>query len=314
MVKETIKICVLGDEGVGKSSITLQYTQAHFPLDFDPTIEDIYSKDLTVDGKRYTLQILDTAIQDEYSPLKDVQFEQADGFVVVFRVDSTESFDSVANNYRHIKRIHGDIPPVVLLGNKCDLETERLIRVDEAEGLAKELSLSKYFDVSAKNNYNIKDAFNYLTNSIIQRKTQIETQILKPELLKQSTDNTNSSNGSSTTGKTTGNSSQSKLSDSTTSSKPISRIERASTFTINTSDHKLSSTDGLQEHVPKEEDHELLESDEKSVNGPSQDKLSKSISSTEITRDIPHNTTTTQRNSQNKKSKEDGGNKCCIIM
>jgi len=172
MQPEIIRICVLGDEGVGKSSLTLQFTQSHFPVDFDPSIEDIYKKDLTIKDKPYELHILDTAVQDDYSPLKEVQLEQADGFVLVYKVTSIESMGSATNNYRHIMRIQGEIPPCILIGNQADLENERLVTSLEGEEIVQELELSKYFETSAKNDQNVKEAFQYLAEQIVEKKEE----------------------------------------------------------------------------------------------------------------------------------------------
>lgn len=166
----------MGDEGVGKSSLTLQFTQSHFPQDFDPTIEDVYTKDMKINGTNYKVHVLDTAQHDEYSHLKDVQLEQADGFILVFKLNDFESMGSAANSYRHIMRIHGVLPPCILIGNQADLISERLISSQEAEELVRELNLNKYFETSAKNNHNINEAFNYITQLIVDKRENVRRQ------------------------------------------------------------------------------------------------------------------------------------------
>lgn len=232
---ESIKICVLGDEGVGKSSITLQFTQAHFPIDFDPTIEDIYTKDLTVNETTYRMHVLDTAAQDEYSHLKDLQFQQADGFILVFRLDSPESMGSAANSYRHIMRVHGELPPCILIGNKADLETDRLVSYQECEELVEELGLSKYFETSAKNNHNVNEAFTCLAETIINLR---ESKNIEPSPFSHPVvQNTDVSNDTLPT---------TLKSSATTSEEITPTLKKQQTFTIASSTQKIQTVEAVE--------------------------------------------------------------------
>lgn len=236
---ETIKICVLGDDGVGKSSITLQYTQSHFPIDFDPTIEDTYNRDLKINHKDYRLHILDTAAQDDYSHLKDLQLQQADGFILVFGLNSLESMGSAANSYRHIIRVHGELPPSILIGNKADLDNERLISSEEAEQLVEELELNKYFEVSAKINHNIKEAFQYLAETIINEREERKRMLLLKE---KETPKIEVTDGSNDTLATTSASPHS-------SEESVPTMKQKQTFTLGSSVEEIPSVGDAKESI-----------------------------------------------------------------
>lgn len=70
MSENTIRLACLGGAGVGKTSITVQFTQKNFECEYDPTIEDTYKHEMTIDGNTIQLVILDTAGQEEYSVMR----------------------------------------------------------------------------------------------------------------------------------------------------------------------------------------------------------------------------------------------------
>merc|ERR1711991_711156 len=75
------KVCILGDGGVGKSALTIQFVQNHFIEEYDPTIEDSYRKQVTIDHETCLLDILDTAGQEEYSAMRDQYMRTGEGFL-----------------------------------------------------------------------------------------------------------------------------------------------------------------------------------------------------------------------------------------
>lgn len=83
-----------GDGGVGKSSCTLRFISRDFSEDYDPTIEDSYTTTVTVDGQEYSIELLDTAGQEDYhSSFGETGVRDGDAFVCVYSIDRKESFD-----------------------------------------------------------------------------------------------------------------------------------------------------------------------------------------------------------------------------
>jgi len=153
------KIVVLGDGGVGKSCITIQFTQNHFVKEYDPTIENSYRKQVTIDEESIMLDILDTAGQEEYSVMRDQYINSGQGFLIVYSVTARRSFETAGELRDKILQVkEADDYPIVLCGNKCDLEEERKVSLEEGTEKAKEWDVP-FFETSAKTRVNIEESF-----------------------------------------------------------------------------------------------------------------------------------------------------------
>jgi len=153
------KIVVLGDGGVGKSCITIQFTQNHFVKEYDPTIENSYRKQVTIDDESIMLDILDTAGQEEYSVMRDQYINSGQGFLIVYSVTARRSFETAGELRDKILQVkEADEYPIVLCGNKCDLEEERKVSLEEGTEKAKEWDV-RFFETSAKTRVNIEESF-----------------------------------------------------------------------------------------------------------------------------------------------------------
>ncbi|ELP85342.1 hypothetical protein EIN_085940 [Entamoeba invadens IP1] len=163
---ELHKVVLVGDGGVGKSAITIQLTQGHFIVDYDPTIENCYRKTLTVDNRICVLDILDTAGQEEYASMLDQYFRNGHGFLIVYSVTDRNSFESIKNYQSKILRVK-ETPtfPIVFVANKVDLVKDRDVSEKEGKEKAAELKV-EYIETSAKNKLNIEEAFYTLVRCI----------------------------------------------------------------------------------------------------------------------------------------------------
>ena len=153
------KIGVFGDGGVGKSALTIRYTQDHFIVEYDPTIENSYRKNAVIDGSNCVLDILDTAGEEEYSAMHDQYMRSVQCCVFVYTVNDRRSFDKLGEYYlRTVAARDSAHFACVLAGNKCDLEIHRQVSVEEAEELANRYK-APYFETSAKENTNVIEMF-----------------------------------------------------------------------------------------------------------------------------------------------------------
>jgi len=161
------KIVVVGAGGVGKSALTVRFIQGNFIERYDPTIEDSYRKQMEVNGVACMLDIMDTAGQEEYSALRDQYMKSGQGFVVVYSIISIPTFETCELLKTFIGRIKESDPdiPVILVGNKCDLEGQRTVKITEAQNLAKRWNCG-FIESSAKSNLNVTEAFILLVQSI----------------------------------------------------------------------------------------------------------------------------------------------------
>ena len=160
------KLVVVGGGGVGKSALTIQLIQNHFVDEYDPTIEDSYRKQVAIDEETCLLDILDTAGQEEYSAMRDQYMRSGQGFLCVYSITNAGSFKEISGFREQILRVKdADRVPMVVVGNKCDLEGER--QVSQAEG--RELAASfgcPWMETSAKQRVRCEDAFYELVREI----------------------------------------------------------------------------------------------------------------------------------------------------
>lgn len=165
MLKE-YKLVVVGGGGVGKSALTIQLIQLHFVDEYDPTIEDLYRKQCTVDKEQVMLDILDTAGQEEYLAMREQYMRTGEGFLLVYAINSRNSLDELQVFHEQIQRVKdSENVPVLVVGNKCDLEVERQVSYDEGLAFAKLLGCP-FMETSAKQRINVEEAFYGLVRSI----------------------------------------------------------------------------------------------------------------------------------------------------
>ena len=139
------KLVVVGGGGVGKSCLTIQLIQSHFVDEYDPTIEgvlptsslwqtprssqcisDSYRKQCVIDDEVALLDVLDTAGQEEYSAMREQYMRTGEGFLLVYSITSRQSFDEIQTFQQQILRVKDkDYFPIIIVGNKCDLDGER---------------------------------------------------------------------------------------------------------------------------------------------------------------------------------------------
>ncbi|XP_012251163.1 GTP-binding protein Rit2 [Athalia rosae] len=169
------KIVVLGDGGVGKSAVTLQFVSHSF-LDYhDPTIEDSYQQQAVIDGEAALLDILDTAGQVEFTAMRDQYMRCGEGFMICYSVTDRHSFQE-AIEYRKLisrVRVQEDIP-LVLVGNKFDLQHQRKVSTEEGKALARQLGCP-FYETSAALRHFVDDAFHSLVRQIRARERPYST-------------------------------------------------------------------------------------------------------------------------------------------
>lgn len=160
------KIVVLGSGGVGKSALTVQFVQGIFVEKYDPTIEDSYRKQVEVDGQQCMLEILDTAGTEQFTAMRDLYMKNGQGFVLVYSITAQSTFNDLQDLREQILRVKDtDDVPMVLVGNKCDLEDERVVGKDLGRSLATQFNCA-FMETSAKAKINVNDIFYDLVQQI----------------------------------------------------------------------------------------------------------------------------------------------------
>lgn len=178
----TVKLVVVGDGGVGKSAITIQFFQKLFVTDYDPTIEDSYVQHVEVNGQWCILDVLDTAGQEEFSAMREQYMRKGDGFLLVYSVTDKNSYENIMHFHTQILRVKDrDVYPMLLVANKVDLVHLRKVTEEQGRDLAAKLSIP-YIETSAKDPpLNIDATFHEVVR-IIRNQPQTESTQEKSKL------------------------------------------------------------------------------------------------------------------------------------
>lgn len=162
------KVIVVGAGGAGKSALTQMFMYGNFVEEYDPTTADSYRKIIEVDGEKCQLDILDTAGQEEY--MRDNYYRLGEGFLCVYSITMRDTFASVNRFYDHILQVKGkEEVPLILVGSKCDLESDRDVQRSEGEGLADRFGCP-FFETSAKTRVNVDEVFTELVRIVQESK------------------------------------------------------------------------------------------------------------------------------------------------
>lgn len=160
------RIAVLGFRSVGKSSLTIQFVDGQFVDSYEPTIENTFNKNLKLRGQEYQLTLVDTAGQDEYSIFPTQYSMDIHGYVLVYSITDPRSLEVVQIIYDKLLDMTGKVNvPIVLVGNKKDLQTERKISQEQGKKLADSWK-AIFLEASAKNNDSVTDIFNTILGHI----------------------------------------------------------------------------------------------------------------------------------------------------
>ncbi|TNY17326.1 putative ras-related protein RSR1 [Rhodotorula diobovata] len=166
----------MGGGGVGKSALTVRFVHAMFVEKYDPTIEDSYRRNLTVDGITVALEVLDTAGTEQFMSLSTLYMRSGDGFLLVFSLTSVESISELHTIREQIMRIKEAtlIPgkeqrvPIVLVGNKLDLTHERQVSREVAVHLSRSWGGVPYYETSARKEINVNAIFEDVVRQMIK--------------------------------------------------------------------------------------------------------------------------------------------------
>lgn len=170
----------------GKSSITLRLVRSQWTNEYDPTIEDSYSVTRILDGNTYTLNLTDTAGQEEYRGLFGAaQVTSADAFLLVYDITSMttlyalDHFNSLIDMETERRIDLGGVPPIkIVAGNKCDLRLSREVNAQTALDWARRHDCM-FMETSARDMVNVEETFARKLNVCASRQIKILSAITK---------------------------------------------------------------------------------------------------------------------------------------
>jgi len=199
-IEIAIKVVVVGNGAVGKSSMIQRYCKGIFTRDYKKTIGvDFLEKQLSLeDGNEMRLMLWDTAGQEEFDAITKAYYRGAQACVLTFSTTDRDSFEAIEKWKQKIEEEVGCEIPVVLVQNKIDLLEEAVVDKEEADELAKKLKL-RFYRTSVKEDLNVNDVFLYLAEKhILKSRQDAERQQEQAQPIRQiGLFNTNTSNPSS---------------------------------------------------------------------------------------------------------------------
>ena len=162
------KILLLGDSGVGKSSLLLRYTKNEFISDMRSTIGVEFAlKYITIDNYQLKIQIWDTAGMERYRSITNAYYKGAKGVIVLYDICRKKSFENVDKWIDDFKSKADDDAVIILIGNKSDLDDKREVSKEEGESKA-QMNKFAFMETSAKDNNNVQKAFETLFGEIVK--------------------------------------------------------------------------------------------------------------------------------------------------
>ncbi|KAJ0030256.1 hypothetical protein Pint_13186 [Pistacia integerrima] len=184
-----LKVIILGDSGVGKTSLMNQYVNRKFSNQYKATIgADFLTKEVQFEDRLFTLQIWDTAGQERFQSLGVAFYRGADCCVLVYDVNVMKSFDNL-NNWREEFLIQASPSdpenfPFVVLGNKVDVDggNSRVVSEKKAKAWCASKGNIPYFETSAKEGFNVEAAFQCIAKDALKNEPEEEMYVsLKSE-------------------------------------------------------------------------------------------------------------------------------------
>eukprot|EP01084_Bolivina_argentea_P239227 402112_1 len=180
----TVKLVLLGDSRVGKSSVVIRFVKNEFDQYKFPTIGATFlTQSVSVGDYLVKFEIWDTAGQEKYRSLAPLYYRGASAALVVYDITNRESFDNARKWIEEVQTQEGHHVVVGLAGNKVDLAANRKVSISEGEEFAKQKNFI-FFETSAKNSTNIKEIFRSIAQEVPNRqqpKKKQEKVIMEPE-------------------------------------------------------------------------------------------------------------------------------------
>lgn len=172
----TVRIVVAGDKGTGKSCLVNFFLRALYLSDFDPDLEETYNKQVRIDDKHYNLEVVDT-VDDEFRSIekRNSLYQDCDVIILTYAINDIESFNNLYYRYsalpfnkedgkKRLSCVNNRIicfPPIILVGTKVDLESERQVDSEVSRQFVSTFNLQHFFECSSLTNINIDELFRF---------------------------------------------------------------------------------------------------------------------------------------------------------
>ena len=177
----SFKLIIIGDQGVGKSCLAIKASRNYFEDFYSPTVGfEFLSFNVKVEDKIVKLQIWDTCGQEVYRSLISSFFRSASLAIIVYSIDSEESFNNIEKWLNDIKTQSSPDVKIFLIGNKADLDDKRKITREQGEKFSNEHKISFFTETSAKTGLNVQNVFIQAAKELFIQHEEIKNRVSRP--------------------------------------------------------------------------------------------------------------------------------------
>jgi small GTP-binding protein len=158
---KTLKLVVIGDGAVGKTCLLVVYAKGSFPTEYVPTVFENYKCKVTVNEVEYSVQLWDTAGQEELVNVRQLSYPNTDVFLMCFSVADRTSYDNIKNKWIDEIKQYSKDPVLLLVGTKSDLRetADDPVSAEDGAALARQIGAFEYVECSAIKCQGVKDVF-----------------------------------------------------------------------------------------------------------------------------------------------------------
>jgi small GTP-binding protein len=176
------KVILVGDTGVGKTSLLLRFVEDTWEDSNQTTIGiDYRTKQINVRNKNVRLLLYDLSGQERFRSLGNLYYRSCNGLVFVYDVTKRETFENIEHWIKEVDQYIPPGTPKILIGTKNDLEAQREVLYTEGQEFAKKNGM-RFFENSARNPNQIDEPFNYLSTKMLLSKEDIKNMFLVQKL------------------------------------------------------------------------------------------------------------------------------------
>jgi len=175
-----VKLVVVGDGAVGKTSLLIRFATGEFPNEYVPTVFENYTAQMKRETDVILLHLWDTAGQEDYDRLRPLSYPGADVVLLCFSTISQASYDAIKEKWA--PEVHHFIPsiPHILVGTKIDLREEKHpdpnsgkfepITPEQGQRMATEINAAKYMEVSSKTGRGVQDVYDEAVGMVLKER------------------------------------------------------------------------------------------------------------------------------------------------
>ena len=177
----SFKIIIIGDQGVGKSCLSIKASRNYFEDFYSPTVGfEFVSFNVRIEDKNIKLQIWDTCGQEVYRSLISSFYRSASLAIIVYSIDNDDSFNNIEKWLNDVKTQSNPNIKIFLIGNKADLEDKRKVSREAGEKFLKDHKLTYFIETSAKTGFNVQNVFIQAAKELYLSHEEIKNRVTRP--------------------------------------------------------------------------------------------------------------------------------------